>query len=142
MRRKRTGALRSLLIIGTVGVVFFWGSGCSKPVNKSDLIGKYVSNYAKNADTLEIKSDGTYVHTFKETSGSVTSNTNSWDFAFEDGKPRITFSKFSFGPDGGSKISGFWDVEVERHGRKLRLIVDPDLNYFYLSGSKGSGINY
>lgn len=106
-------------------------TSCSKPIERADLIGKYTANHKKGLDVLDIKDDGTYIHTYQPAVGEAVTNSDHWEVAFEKGEPRITFSKFTFGFGVGSKVSGFWDVKVERSGNQLRLSIDPDLNYYY-----------
>ena len=96
------------------------------------LIGKYIANHKKGIDTLELKKDGTYIYYYKSADGKELTNTNRWQFEYQNKEPRITFEKFFFGlPGYGSKVPGFWDVEVEKSGKTLRLCIDPDLNYYY-----------
>lgn len=96
------------------------------------LFGKYTANHKYGIDTLNINQDGTYNYYFKSTDGTELTNTNRWKFEFQNNEPRIIFEKFIFGiPGYGSKMPGFWDVEVEKKGKSLRLCIDPDLNYYY-----------
>jgi hypothetical protein len=106
--------------------------GCDKQIDRSMVIGKYTANHKKGTDTLELKSDGTYIYYYRSADGKSLTNTNKWVFEYQDKEPWITFEKFTFGLSGyGSKVPGFWVVEVERSGRMLRLCIDPDLNYYY-----------
>jgi len=106
--------------------------GCSKQIDRSMLIGKYIANHGKGTDVLELKSEGTYIYYYRSADGKELTNTNRWKFEYLNKEPRITFEKFIFGlPGYGSKVSGFWDVEVEKSGKTLRFCIDPDLNYYY-----------
>ena len=106
-------------------------TSCSKPIDRAGLIGTYTANHGKGLDVLELRDDGTYVHSYQSAGGVILTNSSNWEVSLEHDISRITFSKFSFTFDVGSKVSGFWDVEVERSGKKLRLVIDPDLNYYY-----------
>ena len=106
--------------------------GCSEQIDQSMLIGKYIANHGKGIGILELKSDGTYIYYYKATDGKELTNTNRWEFAYQNKEPRITFEKFIFGlPEYGTKMPGFWDVKVEKSGKTIRLFIDPDLNYYY-----------
>jgi hypothetical protein len=95
------------------------------------LLGKYTANHERGVDTLELRTDGTYIYYFKS-AGKELTNTSRWHFGYHNREPRITFEKFVFGLSGyGSKVPGFWDVKVERSGKTLRFCIDPDLNYYY-----------
>jgi hypothetical protein len=106
--------------------------GCSEQVDQSMIVGKYIANHKKGIDTLELKADGTYTFYYKSADGTELTNTNRWEFEYQNKEPRITFEKFIFGlPNFGSKEPGFWNVKVEMSGKTPRLCIDPDLNYYY-----------
>jgi hypothetical protein len=105
------------------------------------IIGKYIANHGKGVDSLEVKSDGTYVHYYKSPDGEEFRNTNQWEFEHLHEEPWITFHKFI--PrwprlPGIKTQSGFWGVEVKRSflTGNLRLCIDPDLNYYYEKQNK------
>jgi len=121
--------MKRLIALGICFCVLL--SGCSKSMDRSDLIGKYTANHRKGLDVTELKENGAYVHTYQPPGGAAVTNSNKWELSRADGASSVTFSKFSFGLGIGSTVSGFWDVEVERFGNKKRLSIDPDLNYYY-----------
>jgi hypothetical protein len=106
--------------------------GCSNQIEVKSLVGKYVANHKKAADTLELNADGSYIYHYKSDSTEI-KNSNKWSFEYVDGKPTITFTGFIFGlPGYGSKEPGFWIVEVRKSlGGVLKLTIDPDLGYYY-----------
>lgn len=117
---------RCIIIFALLGLF-----GCSKDIDRSMLIGKYIANHKNGIETLELKSDGTYVYYYKISEGKELLNTNRWQFEYQNNEPRITFVKFIFGlPGYGTKVPGFWDVEVIKTGKTLRLNVDQDMNYY------------
>lgn len=109
-------------------------SGCSGEIDIKTVIGNYVANHQKGTDTLELRPDGTYNYQYIFPDGGEIKISNKWEFNNSDGKPIITFHKFIFGlPGYGSKDPGFWIVEVKRTlTGDLRLVIDPDLNYYYI----------
>jgi len=116
-------------------------SGCAKKIDRSMLVGIYVANHGNAIETLELKSDGTYIYNYRSSDGTAMTNSNRWEFAYEEGEPRITFDEFIFGlPGYGTKVPVSWDVGVERrwnflnHGylnNCIRICTNPDLNYYY-----------
>lgn len=114
------------------GLALIAACGCAKPVSQQDILGLYTISLPRVADTLEIAANGKYVHKYQRADGTAISNSDTWVFAIESGEPRITFSNFTFGPNAGSKVTGFWSVAPERSGSRIRLTIDDDLNQFYI----------
>jgi hypothetical protein len=50
-----------LLALGTVSL-----EGCSDKFIPNDLVGSYTLNVGPGSDVLELKSDGTYVHSYQD----------------------------------------------------------------------------
>ena len=112
--------------------------GCSRMIDRSFVIGRYEANHRKAIDNLQLNSDGTYVHYFKTHESKEFKASDKWEFEYTNGKPTITFSKFSFGLSGyGTAQPGFWIVQVERSlTGDIRLCIDPDLGYYYVKQRK------
>jgi hypothetical protein len=123
-------------ILGCVFLVaFVVNIGCTSTIDRSMVIGKYYANHKKGVDSLELRSDGTYLYYYKAPDGKELKNTNKWEFEYVEGKATITFLQFIFGlPGYGSPKPGFWTVQVQKTfwRGELRLCIDPDLAYFYV----------
>jgi hypothetical protein len=123
------------IVLYTFFLAFVATTGCGKAIDRSMVVGIYYANHKKGVDSLEVKTDGTYEYHYKAPDGKEFRNTNRWEFEYSEGKPMITFLDFTFAlPGYGSKKPGFWIVEVQKSfwGSKLRLCIDPDLNYYYV----------
>jgi hypothetical protein len=119
---------------GTIALlVAAFCTSCGRKLEPADLIGRYVSNRGAATDVVELRADGTYVHTFGIPGKPPFVNTNRWEFQYRKGEPRLTFWEFVFkstkGPIGGPAI---WDVEIERSRGRLRLCISPDLDHYYV----------
>jgi len=128
----RQNAAVLLAIVALTGCARYQTS--SDALQRRDVIGKYVANHGKGLDLIDVRQDGTYAYTYRpSTGGEELRNTGSWSLHYDDGKARITFHDFVFGwREYGGPMPGYWDVEVERSLGKLRLCLDPDLNYYYV----------
>jgi hypothetical protein len=121
--------LGPLIVLGIV-----WsGAACSRRTDRPAVCGRYVANHGKGLDALDLKSDGTYIYNCHLNDGSTFHNTGVWKFYYDGKEPRVTFDQFAFClPGYGGRRLGYWDVEVERSWTgRLRLTLDPDLNYYY-----------
>jgi hypothetical protein len=99
------------------------------------IIGKYKANHNKGEDLLELKEDGTYIYQFITPDGKEIKNTNKWELEYLEGRPIITFLRFSSALSKySSQRPGFWIVEVEKSffNGNIRLCIDPDLGYYYV----------
>jgi hypothetical protein len=142
-----------IFLLLSIFIVF----GCADQIEPKSLVGKYVANNKKAAETLEINANGSYSYHYKPNSSEINdsdkwsfenanasylehynfksseiNNSNKWTFEYEDGVPTITFNGFIFGSRGYAKEPGFWGVEVERSlCGTLKLTIDPDMNYYF-----------
>jgi hypothetical protein len=132
------GALRPLSV--TIALAGWLSASCRREITRSEVLGRYVSDESE-ADTLELRPDGAYVHRFlmKEktegTSGRPIEERGTWDIDVTHGDSTVTFNDFF--PSWGSFLPrrrGFWIVEPERSlfRGNVRLCIDPDLNHYYL----------
>ena len=83
-------------IIVAIGALMLL-SACS-PLGKEDVIGYYEANPKDAVETLDIKSNGTFIHIYKSRSGIEFKNEGSWRFVRQERDIRIVFSVFTFGP--------------------------------------------
>ena len=118
---------------------FLLVSGCSRTVEAGDAVGSYIANHGKGTDTLEIKADGTYSHSYKSSLEGVDtafSHTGKWEL--EQGNKRIILKQFV---EGWPRWPG---AEVDLIPRnfntvvkkslffgKVRILINADSNYYY-----------
>jgi hypothetical protein len=116
-------------------------AGCHTKIDRADLAGTFTANTATYRDIIDIRDDGTYVHTCHlDPQGMEITSTNKWAYETSDGVTRITFQGFVWGmdfiqPNLSKEQRGkpsFWDVEVEKSFRTLRLRINPDVHQFYV----------
>jgi len=110
--------------------------GCSSTIDKNDVVGTYKANYKNATDTLEVYSNKTYKHTYKNQAGVRFENIGVWEFEdLEKEKIMLSFSKFKFNPDlPENKEGSFWIVEVEKplFSQKMHLSINEDEGQFYI----------
>lgn len=118
------------IIFSAIAILIFFN--WPEKIVRGMIIGIYVANHGQANDTLEIKSDGSYVLNYKPPHGKNILNKGDWIFNYRNGEPRLSFDNFIFGiPGYGSATKSTWDVEVESSRKKIKLCIDPDLGYFY-----------
>ena len=127
------------IMLAIIGSLFC--AGCHNKKVRSDLIGSFTANTSTQRDLIDIRDDGTYVHTFHlNPQGFEIISTNKWTCEISNGAMRITFEKFiwaaEFTPPNFSKeqreTPSFWDVEVEKSFGKVKLRIDPDVHEYYI----------
>jgi len=118
---------------------FFFIPGCSRGIETSDVVGNYTADHGKGTDTLEIRADGTYSHTYKSTlegEDTAFSYTDNWEF--EQDTNRIVLSHYIQGwpwrP--GAKVDLIprnMNTFVKRSffSGTVKILIDVDRNYYY-----------
>jgi len=107
--------------------------GCSKKIRREEVVGRYVANYGKGADTIEVAQDGTFKQICRLTGESESTNTGRWNISYFEDEPRIAFDGFVFClPEYRNGKRGSYDPSVQKSWRgTLRLTLEIDLNYYY-----------
>lgn len=116
-------------------------AGCHTKIDRADLVGIFTANTAAHRDVIDVRDDGTYVHTYRlDPQGSEITTTNKWTCETNDEATRITFDGFVWGTDfvqpnlskEKREEPSFWDVEVEKSFGKVRLRINPDVHQYYV----------
>jgi hypothetical protein len=116
-------------------------AGCHTKTNRADLVGTFTANTGASRDIIDIREDGTYVHTYHlYPQGTEIVSTGNWTYKTSDGVTRITFREFVWGADfvqpnlskRQREQPSFWDVEVQKSFGTVRLRIDPDVHEFYV----------
>jgi hypothetical protein len=110
------------------------GMACAdqRPIERSALVGTYVLNRGEASDVIEVRADGTYLHSSKAAGGVTQTRQDRWYLEPLDGEQRITFEGFVFTlPGYGIEKPGFWNVAIERVAGSIRLGVDDDVGIWY-----------
>lgn len=110
-------------------------SGCSRDLSRPDVIGKYAARHAAGSETIELRPDNTYVHTFKPVVGSELRNTDKWEFTdYGDGKKVALYNFYSHFPP-TSPGAEIMLLGVHQEWGRVRLYVSYDLNLYYSKAS-------
>jgi hypothetical protein len=131
--------LAILVVVSAVAIA----SGCksSHEVVRGDLFGTFVANGGTGEDLLILRSDRTYLHICCVEAGKPAQQMiGKWNFYYDKGKPRVTFSDFIWGIDyrpwDGSKGAlakpGFWDVGVYWDNGSIEFIINQDTGWRYI----------
>jgi len=110
-------------------------SACSRSVSPSELPGTYVMNRGQAADTIFVRSDGTYLRRLVLPGEAPVSDTGQWQLEPVAGEERIVFAKLRAKWPGLREESppGYWPVRtVLGAGGQVRLPVDEDLGWAYV----------
>jgi hypothetical protein len=128
-------------------LVRFWPR---PPIDKSLMVGKYMGYYdvfpkittesrkgiyGQGTHSLELRSDGTYVHLCKTIDGQEVRNTNTWEFYLDqEGYKRIKLYGFVFGSkQGNAQQARGLNTSVERSSSgKIRICMDVDFEYYFI----------
>ena len=116
-------------------------AGCHTKVQRVDLVGTFTANTATYRDIIDIRDDGTYMHTYHlDPQGTEIVSTGTWTYKTSDGVTRITFREFVWGTDfvqpdlskSQREQPSFWIVEAQKSLGTVRLRIDPDVREFYV----------
>src|SRR3989442_13427628 len=94
-------------------------SGCSSPIHREDIVGRYSRNRGHARDELVVRNDGSYLHVYEQPNQPVITDSGRWSMDTIDGILHITFDNFvprywnEIQP-GMAQPRGYWPVEVER----------------------------
>ena len=115
-------------------VVLFFG-GCSKNYTMEELAGRYAIGLDAATDFIELKSNGTYVHSYRTNEGFEDSQNGTWDLETLDAGRTVVLNHFR--PILGEKFGGegFYLLEVRSFFGNVRLITNIDLNEGYVKQS-------
>lgn len=110
---------------------------CSQNFTESDLIGKYIISTDDGVDTIELKSNGTYIHSYSIKGGPVQQQQGSWDIETFQAGPTVVLTNFqSIFPEDNiekqnSKITSYYLFLVRKNFDDIYLITNIDLNIGY-----------
>ena len=105
---------------------------CTKHVTKSELVGDYSINIPGLDDRLQLRSDGTYLHSFVSPGSQPTSQTGKWAIEppSQDGLI-VTFEGFILALTATKPRPAFFPATVEKGLHPLRLVIDRNPGTFY-----------
>jgi hypothetical protein len=116
-------ALLALLVLLTL-------TACS-PINREDVVGTYILGNGTTVFTLQLKPDGTYIHTCIKGTGERVERTGIWEWEEKDTDNPLALDNFAEFPEeeigGISGSPGIYIIHPERSAQGIRFPVgDPD----------------
>lgn len=147
--------LRSLmLIVFLIALVFifvvsFFAQFRKYKINRSDLVGNWVSNYEQanykysykdvselqnGIHRLKLKENGKYEYEYVSFDDKGKGkNSNAWQFEYQLGgsRPYIVLSDFSFGPSKFQGKQGSTSLPATRFFGSIRIAIHPDYGYYF-----------
>jgi hypothetical protein len=106
--------------------------GCSKVEDSSELVGRYEAHHKNGAETLDLRSDGTYVHRIKMPNGTELESSANWKFDPYGGEPKVFLEHFTQHFPGSSRSNPMDTLlGAERKWGTIRLYLSYDRDLFY-----------
>lgn len=114
-------------------------TACVRDVSNADIVGKYVlAGPASSKDELDVRENGTYVHSFAPDAHTpTTSDSSTWKLEHHDGRALVVFSgfltRFRAGQYDADARAAIWPAVPEKSvGGDVSLVVDSDLGWKYV----------
>lgn len=115
-------------------------SNCEKPVDTSEIPGRYVSNFGGVTDVLILRPDGQFLHIIGSDGSAKKENLGTWssvdkrrilltNFVWQQGTPgdRLRKAQSEISEEAVSV-----SIEFGFSQGKVRLTVNSDLGYYYI----------
>jgi|SRR6185437_3802115 len=115
-----------LLAFGITSLV-----GCSDKFTPNDLVGSYALNVGPGSDVLELKGDGTYVHSYQDSNVPKNELGGKWQLDNTPNGEVVTLDNFKVLPGENATGSGYYLLKPTRFFGSIRLMRNLDLNEFY-----------
>jgi hypothetical protein len=109
-------------------------TACSR-VNRDEVIGTYVLDDKAAEFTLQLKADGTYVHTCARKDAQIMARNGAWEWDKSEVDNPLCLHDFASFPDEDLGVgSGFFCFSPERSWQGIRLpLGDPDSpNHYFV----------
>ena len=105
--------------------------GCSAHFSRENLAGKYVLSDSTGTGIIELKDDGTYIHSFQNKEGTNANQNGKWELENLDAGPTVTLTDFKPLPGEQGGGQGFYLLKIRSFFGKITLITNQDLNVGY-----------
>ena len=142
----------SIALIMYIIVVSFFTNSTWPKINRSDLIGNWVSNYEQanykhsyinlpelqnGIHRLTLREDGMYMYEYTSFDGKEKcKNSNSWIFEplYIQGRPYIVCSSFAFGSAKFQGEKGSMSLPVTKWFGSIRITILDDCGWYFRKG--------
>jgi hypothetical protein len=149
-RRKPRALVLTLLILSVIlvaAIVWLWA--LLNPIEQTDIIGKYISNYEqrnyRNSEKtlpwasyqggvhrLELREDGTYLYEFTSFDGNdVATNAGTWVFEPHGRQPYVHMAGFAFGPAKYQQEKMDTSRPVSWIYSGIKITINDDCGYYF-----------
>lgn len=113
-------------------LLLFALSGCSKKVERSQVLGEYQTEHQNGVETIVLRGDGTYTQHFKQKDGTDTIISDHWEFEPYSGEPRIALHNFkAHFPRSSEKEADVTLLGIEKKSGRLRLYLSYDRDEYF-----------
>jgi hypothetical protein len=133
--RMRANARPRFFLGVLLGLALFLGVGCKQTFPRSRFIANYSAEHDTGTETLQLLGDGTYVHRFKEISGTESTSTGTWEFLQAWRKQEILVHKFRPHFPNRTTEPTDWTLEPYEDYGLIRLYLSRQPRQFYLEVS-------
>ena len=103
---------------------------------REELVGSYVLNVGPGTDKLELRSDGTYIHTRQGSNATRSEDHDKWELDNMNGSQQLSLDNINLDNNEAlsgekAKRRGYYLLKPTRFFGSIHLERDPDLNVFY-----------
>jgi hypothetical protein len=106
--------------------------GCSKKVERSQVLGDYQAEHQNGVETIELRPDGTYTQHFRLKDGTDEIISGSWEFEPYNGEPKIALHNFRayflLSPEKGADVTL---LGIEKDWGRVRLYLSYNRGEYY-----------
>ena len=127
-----------LTLILLSGFVF---AGCARNVSRNDAIGTYAITMPGATSVIELHSNGTYRHVYKNENNQDVIITDSWTFEIVEGISTVVLYNFESNMTGVNNIrgSGYRLFMAEFYNKGVRLWIDYERNIYFEKQNRPKG---
>lgn len=119
------------LTIALISICLITISACSDQFQKEDLIGIYVLNIGAARDTIELKGNGEYLHSYYSQESPEDISIGKWKLETTLDGPVITLDHFRRFPRVNRDTNEYHLLKPTRFFGSIRLMQNSDVNEFY-----------
>lgn len=105
--------------------------GCSTQISTAELSGKYLLSINGGIDTIILRADNTYTHSYVTKTGEMDNQNGTWTLEDLQAGPTVVLNNFHSLLNEGTVGEGFYNLLVKKSFGDIYLITNIDLNDGY-----------